>query len=401
MPKLKEREDNVRFSWISLDKISQNKSRRIWFHAASMGEFEQAKPIIEQLKKEDPDTTIICSFYSPSGYKNQIDYKFADAIVYMPFDTPGNAKEFLRLVNPDFAVFVRYEAWHNHLKELNRRRIPVILISATYPSDSVLNRCFIAKSFHKMNYSLFSSIFTVGHKHSEYFESLGMGNQIITLSDTRFDRILEKVDSAINKPVIPRNFFADDDFVLVAGSTWEPDEDILIESLERFEKLNQKIRMIIVPHEPTEEHVSQLKIKLENSVLLSDILANIDEPQKYKNKHIIVDSIGKLLSLYANANAAYVGGAFGVGVHSLTEPAGYGIPVACGPNCFNSPDTEELISSDALTIIEDTDTFTDWLSSIISNQELCEAIGERATEYIHSHAGSAKIISDLIIRHEK
>lgn len=398
--KLKEREREWRKSMKVLDSLPPD-SQRVWFHASSMGEYEQAKPVIEHLKRANKNLTIICSFYSPSGFKTQSNYPFADAILYMPFDTIANARYFIESVRPDLAVFVRYDAWRNHLLELKSHAVPIILINATEPKATFWNNLSFVKSFYKSNYSLFDEIFTVGQFHTDYFKHLGTQSKIITSADTRFDRIMEKVESVRNEKIIPQQLFTDDN-ILVAGSIWKADFEIIRDAVALINSSSaDKISVIYVPHEPTDSFISELKNRLANAIILSDLLNKIDNNIDIKipsGGAVIVDSIGKLLKLYGNATFAYIGGAFGAGVHSLTEPAGYGIPLACGKNCFNSPDAKGLIDAEALTPISNAAELEEWLKTMISDKSKSTKTGKAAYDYINQSKGASAAIADEIQR---
>jgi 3-deoxy-D-manno-octulosonic-acid transferase len=401
--KLKEREESIKHNIFI--KIKQDEVARIWFHAASMGEFEQAKPVIEHIKSKYPEIQIIASFFSPSGYNNQKKYKFIDDIYYLPFDTKQNAVEFINSIKPNAAVFVRYEIWRNYLEYLSRKKIPSYLICATRPNSKPLRYFPFLKAFTRSNYSLFTKIYTIGELHSEYFSSLGLSSKITTLSDTRFDRIIENVEKARNNPVLPQELFSLGEFIFVAGSTWEQDEEILIETKYKIYKDNKyKLRYIIVPHEPTPENISRIKNRLPDSILLSDLELLIKSNESIArtksvlaNKNIIVDSIGKLLRLYGNADAAYIGGGFGAGIHSVTEPAGYGIPLATGPKIENSQDASELYKLGALTVIKNKKDFYKWITSLMDSEEKATEYGEIARKYVYNLTGSSKIIAAQII----
>jgi len=401
-PKLKEREENC---WQSIDSVRklnlQRSDKTIWFHSASMGEFEQAKPIIEKLKAKNKNIKIVCSFFSPSGYKNQKNYEFADAVCYLPFDSKKNVKMFLDLVNPCLVVFVRYEIWRNYLEQIKKRQIKVMLIDATAPqSKSILNPFFI-RGFTRTNYSFFDYIFTVGEKHTVFFKELGVKSNIKTLSDTRFDRIIEKVSQNQAKPLVPKSIFNEDELVLIAGSSWEEDEKLIFNALRNIElSYKEQLRLIIVPHEPTEEHIQRLQTLFSDTLLFSKLLEitkkyDISEVRKIVGKNtIIVDSIGKLLGLYSIADFAYIGGGFGAGIHSVTEPAGYGIPLSCGPKYKVSHDAVNLVKLNTLKIIEGKTDFTKWLEELISDENKRDELGKIAKDHINNNAGA----SDEIVK---
>lgn len=401
--KLAERElfkNNIFNDYKNLN-ISED-SQRIWFHAASMGEFEQAKPVIELMKKLKPEIKIFCSFFSPSGFNTQKNYEFADYIFYLPFDTKKNSKNLLNLIKPQAAVFVRYEIWHNYLQELKNRNIPTILINATIPSSRFIKNLPVLQEFTRLNFSSFSDIFTVGEIHSRYFRNLNIPSEILCHKDTRLDRIIENVEQAKLNPIIPKSIFASDEFVLVAGSTWEPDERLIIEAAKILKgNHNIIIRLILVPHEPTEKHIEKLKEILPESVLLSKIIDLTEDNMRIvlDSRNIIVDSIGKLLRLYSSASAAYIGGAFGVGVHSLLEPAGYGIPLFSGYKVFNSPDSVSLLESKALVRVKKPEELAECIISIIRNSEIRKNAGDAALSHVISGKGASFAVAQKILEY--
>jgi 3-deoxy-D-manno-octulosonic-acid transferase len=376
--------------------------KRIWFHASSMGEFEQAKPVIEQLKSIKSDISIICTFFSPSGYENQKNYKFSDYVLYIPFDCRNEASKFLTKLDCDLAVFVRYDTWLNHLKILKNMKIPSILINGTIPGSSESLFGTMTKPYFKYVYSYFSKIFTVGDRHTFYYKYILNCKNVFTLSDTRLDRISYQVESASKNPIIPNDIFKNE-FVLIAGSSWEKDEDLIYNSIDIINKYNFELRVIFVPHEPTEYRINQISQKVRNSILLSEfeLLLKNETNENIKiilnNKHIIVDSIGKLLRLYSNADAAFVGCGFSDGVHSTVEPAGYSIPISSGPNIQKSHDALELKKLGALKIINNSDDLTEWLLKMINNPAYKAKIGKIAGDYVNNSKGSTSGIVDEIL----
>ena len=377
--------------------------KRIWFHASSMGEFEQAKPVIELLKEILPDLSIICTFFSSSGYENQKNYKYADYVLYIPFDCRYEALNFITKLDCDLSVFVRYDTWFNHLKILKQLKIPAILINGTIPGGTASFFFLISKPYFEYIYSFFTEIFTVGERHTNFYKNDIHCKNVYTLSDTRLDRILSKVEDASKNPIIPNEVFGNE-FILVAGSSWEKDEELVFESINIINKNNFILRVIFVPHEPSQNRIEQIKQKVQNSILLSELetIINIESTENIKiilqNKHIIVDSIGKLLRLYSNADAAFVGCGFGDGVHSTVEPAGYSIPVASGPNIKKSPDAIELKNVGALKIVKNADDLTKWILSLINNPKEKNKIGKIAGNYVNNSKGSSKKIVDELLK---
>ncbi len=393
--KLAQREKKWKSTLQELDKLPKDR-KRVWFHSASMGEFEQAKPVIENLKESNPELTVIVSFFSPSGYENQKNYEYADAVVYLPFDSAGNVRLFLTKAAPDAAVFVRYEIWLNYLEELKKRHIPAALICATIPGKEKPADSFIAVRYYRHCFNLFDRIFTVGENHTQYLKSMRIDTEITTSADTRFDRIIKSVETAAENPIVPPSYFRDK-FVLAAGSSWQPDEEIITYTYNSFPEDEKKnIRLILVPHEPTKANIDRLQSALPDNILLSEIESNPESIEYTEPKHIIVDSIGRLLRLYALADAAYIGGAFGVGVHSVTEPAGYGIPLITGPKINNSPDAINLKNAKALSVIRNSDDFQKKFSELYHDKTIRKSMGEKAKEYVYAGKGASSDVADYI-----
>ena len=261
LPKLKERNSNLNKSLAKLDNLDVSQ-KTIWFHSASMGEFEQAKPIIEFLKNSfknsenineqkninEKKIQIVCTFFSPSGYNSQKNYSFADAICYLPNDTYFSAKKFIEKIKPEVVVFVRYELWLNYLTILRKKNIFTILVNATYPTQ--LKKSNLLKIFYKKIFNNFNEIYAVSYENTSYFNELDLKSKIISSNDTRIDRITQKVNEAKQFPIISKDLFSKDEIILVAGSVWKKDVDILLAAYNKFcEKFPNKLRLILVPHE--------------------------------------------------------------------------------------------------------------------------------------------------------
>jgi 3-deoxy-D-manno-octulosonic-acid transferase len=397
LPKMSERESHIR-QYSPLPKTKTN-SKRLWFHASSMGEFEQAKPIIEMIKHKHPEIYIICSFYSPSGYNNQKTYKYADLICYIPFDTKKNADDFIDSIQPDLAVFVRYDMWLNHLNALEGKIIPTYLICATPPANKLYLSLF--KGFLKYTYGKFTYIFTMTPEDISYFESLQIQSKIISSFDSRFDRIISTVNQYSTQPIINKDVLLDF-IVLIVGSSWEPDEKIVSKAVDIYNNIHtKKIKVIYVPHEPTEKHIEKLYSLEPDLIRFSEIekQESLSEQMKLiNNKHIVVDSIGKLLQLYANADIVYVGGAFGAGVHSVTEPAGYGIPVICGKSYYNSPDAKNMVKKGILKPVSSINEMLLYLEYLSDNPEKEKSLASQTKDYIFGQGGASKIIAEHILK---
>ena len=379
--KFREREQEI-----AQQKTSRNNNNvrlSIWIHASSLGEFEQARPIIEALKKHDMNHDITVTFFSPSGYRIRKSYEYADRVLYLPLDTKAKAHGFLESINPDLIIFIRYELWLNYLIEARKRAIPCYAVNATFPRSVIWK--FIPTILRSI-LGLFSEMYTVGKSETQLFKQLNISIPIHSGNDTRIDRIYSLVSEMKQSPGIIRKFlpglFDSSIPCIVIGSSWEEDERIFIEALKFMQT---PIRLIIVPHEPTQEHCARLKELLPNSLLQSEV-------KLIEDQHIIIDSIGKLLAIYSIANAAYIGGGFGAGVHSCAEPAGYGLPLACGPFIERSPDAVTLHEMEALEIIRNSQDALAWMNAICAGA--MQKAGEQSLEYIESRRG----MTDIILR---
>jgi 3-deoxy-D-manno-octulosonic-acid transferase len=313
-----------------------------------------------------------------------------------------NANEFIFQIEPDIAIFIRYDIWRNYLKVLKKRGIPSLLINATQPSNGFFRNFPPTRNFIRSNMGLFSEIITSDEVHSEYFKSIGINN-VQTLTDTRFDRIAEFVNGAQVNIVFPKELIQNDSIVLVAGSVWDEDIDIISEGIKQYKLISSaNIKVIYVPHEPTQEHLAYLISKLDSYVLLSEILKDVSEGKinqisdKLNKSDIVVDSIGYLLRLYNYADLAYIGGAFGAGIHSVTEAAGYGLPLVTGPNLSKSSDANYLEKIGCLTKIKNAEELLIWLENCIQNPKIIEIQSQKSRNYIFEKIGSSEKVFRII-----
>jgi 3-deoxy-D-manno-octulosonic-acid transferase len=367
------------------------KKKMVWFHSSSMGEFEQAKPIIKKLKSEN-DINLIVTFFSPSGYKNSLNYQYADIIAYLPLDTASNARRFVNLVKPSIAVFMRYDIWPNVVWQLKNKKVPTFLVDATMRARSKRKWMF-AKSFHKALFGNFTQILTVSQTDLRNFKDFDIKeNKIKAVGDTRFDRVYEKSIEAKNK-----NLFKDGIFegkkVFVMGSSWEADENIVLDPVIKAIKYDPNIILILVPHEPTLIRLEKLENYLRgkvNSIRFS-LLNNYDSENV-----ILIDSIGILLTLYYYADAAYVGGSFKQGIHNVLEPAVYGIPVLYGPKIENSQEAQTLIEEGGGMVIRSRREAYRTIRNLFSNDILRAEIGQVSSKYINDNLGATEKITHEI-----
>ncbi|HRP02207.1 MAG TPA: glycosyltransferase N-terminal domain-containing protein [Candidatus Kapabacteria bacterium] len=375
-----------------------NEKKRIWFHASSMGEFEQAKPIIEALKEIDSNLIIICTFFSPSGYENQKDYKYADFTSYIIYDNKRKVEEFVEKIKPDIAIFVRYDLWINILNTLKINNIKTVLINATIPSVYFKPYYKLFTPFYQYVYQFFYEIYCFNANSLEFFKGLRLHSKLILSSDTRLDRISKVVNNIRNSKAEFEYLKSDKCLNLIVGSSWEYDENLIIEAVQQINRDKFKVRIIFVPHKPNKENVNRLKSQLGSSILYSQLEAKkASDINVIQNSHIIIDKIGILLKLYSIADIAYVGCGFGDGVHSTAEPAGYGLPIISGPNIKKSPDAVELNKLGALMVINNVAELVECINILIENQSYYSNASLQSFEYINKNIGSTEVITNRII----
>lgn len=375
---------------LNASAIDKNK-KLVWFHSSSLGEFEQAKPIIEQLKK-DKDVNVLITFFSPSGYINSNKYPHADLISYIPFDTKQNAKKFISITNPAIAIIMRYDLWPNIIETLNKRNIPAYLVDATLRENSP--RSFpVIKSFHKILYNYLDKILTVSSKDAEEFRKFGIAeNKIVIAGDTRFDRVYTRSLSAREKKLISDNII-DNKKVFIAGSTWEQDEEVIFPAFIKLAKFDEKVIMIVAPHEPTVIHLEKIENEFSGklkTIRFSHLNNYTDE------KVIIIDSIGILLTLYTYADVAFVGGSFKQNIHNVLEAAVYGTPVLFGPKIENSQEAIRLAEMGGGIIIKDKRAAYKNLRELFSKDELRTETGLISSEYVKANIGATQKILSMI-----
>lgn len=371
-----------------------NRPGCIWFHASSLGEFEQGRPMIERLRREHPEKPILLSFFSPSGFEVRKNYPFVDAVVYLPFDTPKRVRRFLDAARPSMAIFIKYEFWGNYLHELRRRGIPTYIISSIFRPGQRFFRS-IGGMFRKM-LRCFDRLYVQDERSRRLLKVIGVEN-VTVAGDTRFDRVTDVMRSTVDIPGFP-GFGEQFPLRFIAGSSWEADEDVYAPWLNSHEN----VAFIIAPHEFTETRLEALRNRFNAPVvLLSEWtreikranLPNGQIPDYLKSvRGIIIDSFGKLSSLYRYADMAYIGGGFGAGIHNLNEAAVYGIPVIFGPNHVKFKEAADLLACGGGLSIATKDEFSSTLDTLTSSKASMKQSGEAAAKYIHDHLGATDII---------
>lgn len=377
-----------------LNATSINKNKKlIWFHSSSLGEFEQAKPIIEKLK-EDKNVNVLITFFSPSGYENSKKYPHADLISYIPFDTKTNAEKFIAITNPTLAVIMRYDVWPNIISELNKKNIPVYLVDATLRSDSP-RKYPILNIFHKILFGYFTNILTVSESDTKEFKSFGFSDdKVKAVGDTRFDRVYQRSLLAKQKQLLSNNVTKNKK-IFIAGSTWEQDEEVIFPAFLKLAEVDKNVIMIVAPHEPTLLHLEKIENEFTGklkTIRFSHLNSYADE------RIIIVDSIGILLTLYTYADVAYVGGSFKQNIHNVLEAAVYGVPVIFGPKIQNSQEAKKLAEIGGGIVVHNKKQAYKNLRKLFGDDDFRKQAGKISTNYVHSNIGATQKILDAIYK---
>jgi len=377
-------------------KLATRKNpQTLWIHAASLGEFEQAKPIIEVVKERYPSVFIFVTFFSPSGMDYALEYIPGDAVAYLPFDSFFAAKKFVDLLRPSAAIFIRYELWLNHLHALHARGIPAMLACAS--GRNLQKKNLLVRSYNAAACQNFGHILCVEDSDAAAYtnmldESLNKKTAVTVVGDTKFDRVTQRAKK--EKANVLPDQITRNKFIVVAGSTWKEDEKIIAPVINKLmNEYHNTFLYIVAPHEPTETHLQSIE-----SQMPSFRLSEIDsiEGEKNEGNVIIVDSVGQLFSLYQYADVAFVGGGFHRGVHNVLEPAAFGIPVLCGPNIGNAREAQELLESGGGHIINSSEGFHSYLIRAINDPAFIEDEGRRAYAFTQSHTGAANKIVDSL-----
>lgn len=373
----------------TFNKLRQSISKTdkvFWFHCASLGEYEQGLPVFERLKKQQPDYKVVLSFFSPSGYEIRKNAPIADVVVYLPIDTPKNAKAFLKLAHPDFIVFVKYEIWINYLKVIKKRGKRAILISALFREHQVFFKWY--GSLFKKALNAFEHIF-VQNITSELLLK-GINYETVTIAgDTRFDRVIQ--NQTATKQLDEIAAFVGNALCLVIGSSWPEDEVLWTTFINKNHFPN--LKFILVPHNVDASHVAKLKANLK----IAPVIYSESENVNLKSSNVlIVDTIGLLSSIYSYAQIAYVGGAMGsTGLHNILEPAVYGIPIVIGKNIDKFPEAQAMIKNGGLLSIKDYKTFEKTITQLINNSTYCEELGAKNKYFIKLNQGAVNQIMAL------
>ena len=369
-----------------LQSISENinpNDKPIWFHAASLGEFEQGRPIIEEVKKQYPNKKILLTFYSPSGYEVRKDYDGADWIYYLPLDTKSNSDKFVELVNPCMAIFIKYEFWPNIIKSLHKAKVKTIVISAIFREDQIFFKSYggwMRKSLMK-----FSKFFVQDDNSVKLLKSIGI-NSVEKSGDTRFDRVMDILKNDNTVDFIEE--FKADKKLLVCGSTWPDDDKILIDYINNK---SDDVKVVLAPHNINADYNKKLSEKINKTIVL---FSDMQGKDLSKYDIFILDTVGLLTKVYSYADVAYVGGGFGKeGIHNILEPAVFSIPVITGPIFHQFKEAVDLNEKGGMIVVNNAEEFKSEMGDFYAGKNL--EVGKIAFNYIKENSGA----QDLILKY--
>jgi len=378
---------NGRKKWDARLEASIKKNERIvWFHCASLGEFEQGRPVIEAFRQKYSDIKILLTFFSPSGYEIRKNYQGADYIFYLPIDTRKNAKRFIEITNPIAVIFVKYEFWYHYLNQLKKRNIPVYIISAIFRPDQVFFKSY--GGWYRKFLANFEHLFVQNKNSEDLLKSIGVNNVTVT-GDTRFDRVIANYQSAKSIPLLEQ--FTANSKVLIAGSTWPKDEDIIV---EYFMSKQGKIKLILAPHEINLSNIEKLIAKIG---VKSIRYTQPDGTDPKDAQLLVIDTIGILSSAYRYGTIAYIGGGFGVGIHNTLEAAVFGLPIIFGPNYQKFQEAKDLVEINAAFPINNEAEFNSSINKLIDDQDVYRNASEAASEFVKKSAGATSLVVEKII----
>jgi 3-deoxy-D-manno-octulosonic-acid transferase len=364
-------------------KIDRN-ARYIWFHAASLGEFEQGRPLIERIRQEYPQYKILQTFFSPSGYEVRKNYEGADIVCYLPMDTPGNAKKFINLVNPCMVFFVKYEFWKNYLNTLYNKGVPVYSVSSIFRPNQIFFRWY-GKGYQRV-LKTFEHLFVQNEESKKLLANIGVMNTTV-VGDTRFDRVLDICAAAKQLPLVQK--FKGDALTFVAGSSWGPDEDIFI----KYFNAHPEMKLIIAPHVVNDSHMKEIVSKLQRPCIR---YTQATEENVQQADCLIIDCYGLLSSIYRYGEISYIGGGFGVGIHNVLEAAVYGIPVIFGPNNKKFREAQHLLANKGGFEVNGYEDFEVLMDKFLTDEAYLQASGQAAGDYVKNNSGAMEKIMDYV-----
>ncbi len=358
----------------------------IWVHCASLGEFEQGRPVIEAIKKQHPGYQIFLTFFSPSGYEIRKNYELADYIVFLPADTRKNAEMLIELVRPEKVFFVKYEFWYNYINELKKQNIPLYLISGIFRDDQLFFKNSPWGKWYREMLFGFSHFFVQDKKSVELLGTIGIEN-VTRAGDTRFDRVAEIARNGKSIPVVEK--FKGDSILVVAGSTWKPDEELLVQYIHN----HPEVKFVIAPHETKKGNIDRLINLLKNPVICYTEATEVSVVNK---QVMIVDTIGVLSSIYKYADLSYIGGGFGVGIHNTLEAAIFGMPIVFGPNFQKFNEANVLVKLGVAFPVADFSSLEAILDSLLNDAEKRILISQICRSFTNENIGATQLILDKV-----
>lgn len=358
--------------------------KTIWMHVASLGEYEQGLPVLQQLKKKYPEYAIVLSFFSPSGFEVKRDKTPADVVVYLPMDTITNAKRFIQGINPSLVLFIKYEIWPNYLYELKQREIPTLLVSGIFSKRQIYFKGY--GQFMRKALTTFSHFF-VQEEHSQQLLNSINFNNVSVSGDTRFDRVAEILTQENTLGFM--GDFKGNSKCFVAGSTWPEDEQVI---LDYINKAPSDLKIVIAPHNIKENHIKSLQNGIMKKVVR---YSEIEQKNVADAEVLLVDIIGLLTKIYSYASAAYVGGGFATGLHNTLEPAVFGIPVLIGPNYHEFNEANELVEKQGILVVKNKADFETTMNEILKDEAFAQKTGKVNTDYINENRGA----TNAVMRH--
>jgi 3-deoxy-D-manno-octulosonic-acid transferase len=382
--------------WQALEsKIGSQKSedlRIIWVHCASLGEFEQGRPVIERLRAQGSELKILLTFFSPSGYEIRKNYPGADWVFYLPMDGPQNAKRFLKIINPSLVIFVKYEFWFYYLKSIKQNKVPLLLISALFRKNSIFFKWY--GGLQRKMLSFFDHLFVQNETSKSLLDNIGFTDKSSVCGDTRFDRVIEIAESFTAIPAIEK--FVGNSKTIVAGSTWPDDEEVLQITLKAIN--DTSLKLIVAPHEINKEHIAQVQKLFPDSILFSE-LTNSNRQLAIDGQHaniLIIDNIGMLSRLYKYATITYIGGGFGKGIHNTLEAAVYGKPVLFGPAYHKFNEAIDLVNNGGAISINNAEDCISSIQKLIRDDCTYIKSSEKSKDYVYTNKGATEKIMKYI-----
>lgn len=375
----------------SLRSVVGNHPGYIWIHCSSLGEFEQGRPLIEAIRKDYPQRRILLTFFSPSGYEIRKNYPLADIVFYLPSDTRRNAELFISIVKPEMVFFVKYEFWYHYIMTLRKSGTPLFLVSGIFRKGQVFFTGMPWGRWFRGMLRSFTHLFVQDTGSAGLLSGIGITKCSVS-GDTRFDRVAALAAGSQPVPIVDK--FSSGTPVLVAGSTWKPDEELLVPFIEAHPGL----KYIIVPHEVSKANINRLMLMLKNKAIL---YSQATESNVGRFEILVIDTVGLLSSLYRYGRFAYIGGGFGVGIHNILEAATFGLPVFFGPNYRKFREACQLVEAGAAFPVTSTESFKQSITQLQENPRIWKNASDTAFRYVNKNQGATRKIVDFVFSYNR